>query len=249
MTKPEIIKNLKKMGIEVDNKQKKEILYAVYQKAKKGESLEKVEAKTVIPEDSPDRLDGSTSAPIAESPPTPALEDIGLPVGGIVGGTVPEAPKKQTETEKRMAAEIEALKRKDEETQRTLKMLYDVADKGRIFNYENKTRGKKPFKIQLSVLGGKTIIGWRTLKDEKVMHPSTGKQIGEIQQYELILLSSTGEKETITVNGYPAFSEARYGERIHCEVVSRKEDWEGNSKFDVKLPDGRTITIDSRFAN
>ena len=130
-----------------------------------------------------------------------------------------------------------------------LKMLYATADKSRIFTYQNARAEKKPFVIKLSVYNGSIITGWRTLKDESVFHPTTGKQVGEIQVYEVKVLTKDGQEETVVINGYPSFSEARYGERIDCTVNGRKEDWAGNLTLDVQLPDNRTISIDSRFVN
>jgi hypothetical protein len=145
--------------------------------------------------------------------------------------------------------EIEILKKRDAENQEKLKMLYEVADKGRVFNYESRRAEKKPLKVKLSVYKGKTIIGWQTLKDELIKHPSTGLTVGEKQEYEIALLDKEGNEEKILINGYPAFSDARYGERIECDVVGKREDYEGNIDFDLQLPDGRKITINSRFVN
>lgn len=136
-----------------------------------------------------------------------------------------------------------------DEVQKQLKMLYEVADKGRIYNYESQRTEKKPLRVKLSVYQDKTIIGWRTIKDKAVFHPTTGKQVGEEQEYELLLLDKEGKSSLSTVHGYPNFSEARYSERVECEVTGKKEDWDGKLTFDVKLPDGRTISLDSKFVN
>ena len=49
--------------------------------------------------------------------------------------------------------QIEALEKRDAEKDEKLKMLVEVADKGRVFNYENQQAGagKKVKKIRLSV--------------------------------------------------------------------------------------------------
>lgn len=134
-------------------------------------------------------------------------------------------------------------------TQEMLKMLYETADKGRIYNYESQqNQTKKPLKVHLSKFQDGIIVGWRTVKDQGVYHPTTGKQIGEEQEYEL-LLDKAGTIQPVVLNGYPAFSAARYTERLEAEVVGRKEDYDGKVTFDVKLPEGRTISLDARFVN
>jgi len=158
-------------------------------------------------------------------------------------------PEEMVKNVSALQAEIEALKKKDAENQEKLKMLYEVADKGRVFNYESQRAEKKPLRVKLSAYNGKTIIGWRTLKDELIKHPTTGLTVGEVQEYELWLLNSDGSEERTIIHGYPAFSDARYRERIECEVIGKKEDYQGNIEYDVQLPDGRKISLNSRFIN
>lgn len=135
--------------------------------------------------------------------------------------------------------------------QEQIKMLTAVADKGRMFNYENQQQGaqKKPMKVKLSIYNNCYIIGWKTNKDELVKHPTTGLTVGEIQEYEVSLLSKDGQLSTALINGYPAFSNARYGERCECEVVGKSEDFAGNLEFDLLLPDGQKLKLSSRFIN
>jgi hypothetical protein len=154
---------------------------------------------------------------------------------------IPGAPVKE-ET-------VSISKKEWDEVNARLKLLYEVADKGRVFNYENQKAEKKPIKVKLSIYNNKIIIGWRTLRDELVKHPTTGKTVGEKQEYEIMLLDKEGNQITMIVDGYDSFSNARYGERIEAEVISRKEDWQGNTTFNISLPDGRKIELDSRFVN
>ena len=81
------------------------------------------------------------------------------------------------------------------------------------------------------------------------MHPTTGRTVGENQEYEVLVLDKEGKTNKYTVNGYPQFSEARYAERIEAEVSGKKEDFDGKMTFTLSLPDGRTIDLDSRFVN
>ena len=148
-----------------------------------------------------------------------------------------------------LVAKIESLEKKDLENQEKLKALYEVSDKGRMLNYENKQAGKQPMKVKLSIYDGKLIIGWRTMKDIKIFHPTTGVQIGEEQQMEVLLLDKEGKTEKTSFNSYSSFSDARYTERIEAEVIGKKEDYQGNLSFDLLLPDGRQIELNSRFVN
>ena len=152
----------------------------------------------------------------------------------------PEAPK----TDK-----IEISKAEWERTQEQLKMLTEVADKGRVMQYESNKAEKKPIKVKLALYNGGIVVGWRTIKDELVKHPTTGLTVGEVQQYELKVLDKDGNTSEVAINGYPQFSNARYDKRIEVEVVSKSEDYQGNIAFDVRLDDGRVVKIDSRFVN
>lgn len=134
--------------------------------------------------------------------------------------------------------------------QAQLKMLTEVADKGRMFNYQaSQTQGKQPLKVKVSVLNNAIITGWRTIKDELVKHPTTGVTVGEQQQYEVILTDKEGKPTTATIDGYKRFSEIRYTDRIECDVVGKREDWDGKITFDIVTPDGQQLSVDSRFVN
>src|SRR3990167_8077635 len=93
---------------------------------------------------------------------------------------------------------VTELERKDNENQAKLKMLYDVADKGRVFNYENTKAEKQAFKVKLSIFGDGIIVGWRTVRDDLVKHPTTGLTVGENQEYELLLLDNEGKTKKVT---------------------------------------------------
>ena len=155
----------------------------------------------------------------------------------------------ENETMTKLLAEVEELKRKDEENQKKLKMLYEVADKGRVFNYENSNAEKKPMKVKLSEYGGGLIIGWKTLKDELVKHPTTGLVVGENQEYELLILNADGQTTRVIISGYPAFSNSRYSSRIEAEVIGKSEDYNGNITYNLLLSDGRQISLAGQFIN
>ncbi len=163
----------------------------------------------------------------------------------------PEIPQ-PTPTEvlmQNLLTKIEVLEKKSADDSKTIEMLKEVADKGRVFNYESQRAEKKPIKVKLSIYNEQIIIGWRTLKDELIKHPTTGLTVGEKQEYELKLLNKDGTENTVLVSGYPSFSDARYTERVECEVVGKKEDYKGNIEFEVEIPNYGRKTLDSRFVN
>lgn len=182
-------------------------------------------------------------------------EVVGEVVGGVVNAHVAtHNTSARVEVDKevldKLLATVQELKDKDVENQEKLELLYGVADKGRLMNAESqRAGGQKSMKVKLSVFADGIITGWRTVKDELVKHPTTGLLVGEVQEYELVVLGNDGDIKKITVNGYPQFSDARYNERVEAEVVSKKEDFKGNMTFDVKLSNGKVIELDSRFVN
>ena len=135
--------------------------------------------------------------------------------------------------------------------QEQLVMLQDVADKGRVFNYESRkaATGKKAKRIKLSVLDGKYVIGWATLKDNLIKSPSTGLVVSEEQQYEVLLLAPDDSITKVKIDSYSRFTDVRYNERVEVDVISQSEDYEGKITFDVKLPDGREIKLGGQFLN
>jgi hypothetical protein len=165
--------------------------------------------------------------------------------------TTPKTPQ-PTPTEatlQNLLIKLEKLEKKSIEDSKTIEMLTAVADKGRVFNYESQRSEKKPSKVKLSIFNGKIIIGWKTIRDDLVKHPTTGATVGEKQEYELKLLSKDGIESIAVVDGYPAFSNARYSERIECEVVGKKEDYKGNIEFEIDIPSFGKKILDSRFVN
>ncbi len=145
---------------------------------------------------------------------------------------------------------IEELERLNAESQKNYQMLYAVADKGRLFNWESKQGGgSQGQKVKLSIVDNKVLVGWKTLRDELVHDPKTGRTTGEFQQYELLLYGNDGQHSTKIVDGYLNFSNLRYENRIDCQVLGRSESYEGKITFEVGLEDGRKVNLDGRFVN
>src|SRR5262245_28566996 len=125
-----------------------------------------------------------------------------------------DKPEVVESTPVKQEKKIEITETQWNQLQEDLRRLNAVADKGRIQNYESaQATVKKPLEVKLSEYDGAIIVGWRTVTDISVFHETTGKQIGEVQEYE-ILLDRNGLIEKRSLRGYPAFSEARYGKRF-----------------------------------
>lgn len=172
----------------------------------------------------------------------------------VTNGTIPKVHVTAIPTMPTDLDNITISKKEWEEVHKQLKMLNAVADQGRKFNYENANAEKKPIKVKLSIYNGNIIVGWRMVRDDLVKHPTTGKTVGEQHESELMLLGKDDKGEynvssKVLLNSFQSFSDAHYNERIECEVVSRREDYGGKIDFDVLLPDGQIITINSRFVN
>ena len=136
-----------------------------------------------------------------------------------------------------------------EEQDKKLEMLEAVADKSRVFNYQNRGKRKEAIKVHLAVCDGKYLIGWKTLKDQLIKHPVTGVVTGEVQEYEIKLIDDDGKTSTQIINSYPAFSDVRYNERVLVDVINKTTDYDDNVTYEVRLPKGRQIKLPSQFVN
>jgi len=128
-------------------------------------------------------------------------------------------------------------------------MLRHVADKGRLEKYEEQNRGKTPMKVRVSKYGGGYIVGWRTVKDNLIKNPTTGRTVGEEQEFEVLILKEDSKVEKRVINGYPAFSDARYNDRVEVTVSNKATDWEGRATYTVSLPDGRDYQLAEQYIN
>ena len=163
---------------------------------------------------------------------------------------IEEAKQLDKELKEAISETVSIPKAEWEQVQKTLEMLTSVADKGRVYNYESQQKtDKKPKKVKLSKYDGGVIIAWETKKDELVKHPVTGATVGENQQIEVKILMPSGDIVSKDLNSYVQFSNARYDERIECEVIGTSESYTGQIKWTLSLPDGRNLQIDPRYVN
>lgn len=149
----------------------------------------------------------------------------------------PEPAKEETITVSR--AEFESLK----------SLVEAVSDKGRMLAYQTRqAAGTKPINIKLSKFAGGYIVAWKNSKDTLVYHPTTGRQVGEEQEYTVKVLKSDGAIEEI-VMPLREFNEVKYADRVTVQVVGKSEDYDGKLTYKVQLPDGRIVDIGSPFVN
>ena len=163
---------------------------------------------------------------------------------------MPRKKKEEISEEVEQPETISIPKAEWENVQKTLEMLKSVADKGRVYNYESQQKtDKKPKRVKLSFHNGGLIIAWETQKDELVKHPVTGATVGENQQIQVKILMPNGDIVSKDFNSYVSFSNARYDERVECEVIGISEDYNGKITWTLALPDGRHITLSPNFVN
>lgn len=197
--------------------------------------------------------------PLPPTPPTPEtvveaarIRDAAEPKEERVAAHAvhDDSPARGAVPEDALLKRLAELERRDAENQKKLQMLEAVADKGRVFSWESRQNKQgHGQKVRISVIDGNFLVGWRTVRDELVNDPRTGRTIGELQQYELKLLSSDGTETTREVNGYLNFSNLRYERQVECPILSRSESYDGSTTFRIGLPDGREVSLASNFIN
>lgn len=187
------------------------------------------------------------------SPKEEAAFASGLPANALEKAT-PEAPKPETTMVNKSAldkliAKVDALEEKSKKDDKKLDMLEYAADKGRVFNYKNRQVSDRLMTVKLSIHDDKYVVAWRNAYDIIKYHPMTGLPTGEEQQIEIILLDKDGKTAKEMINSYQAFSDIKYAKRVDCQIMSKKQDFKGNWTYDIKLPDGRIISLDQAFLN
>ena len=140
--------------------------------------------------------------------------------------------------------QLEKLLKTVEEQGKRIEILTQAADKGRMFWAENQNKKTELRRVKVTTIGGKFVLAWRTVKDIVEKNPLSGVW-SENQEYEFIFADDT----RLPVVGYNKFAELQYGAKVESEVLSRKENADGSVVLEVKLPDGRTVEVDSRFVN
>lgn len=163
---------------------------------------------------------------------------------------VPDTGKKGDKGKKKEEAEdtvpvpratLEKLLDRVEKLEKDNEILKEVQDKSKLQRVsELRAAGKLVKNVNLNVLMGKIIVGWRKVKDDVYLDEQN--RIHEEQVIEVIF-EDKSKKEL----DYRSFS--RLNSKLKGEVIAEKKDRDGNTNFTVLLPDGKEIDIDIKFVN
>lgn len=160
-------------------------------------------------------------------------------------------------TEEKKVVEKEAVKTSDGEKVVLDKAKYEallnrldrveaVANKGRLANYDQKTKQEFGRDAYIGVWDDKFILGWKDLVTNKCeKNPTTGVW----QEDQKILLILDGDEE-VTID-YQVFVRGFKKEKV--EIVSESKDNIGNINFSVSVLSGdsagKKLDINSKFIN
>lgn len=108
---------------------------------------------------------------------------------------------------------------------------------------EMRRAGKLVKSVKVRQIGGKFIIGWKTLENDVFMQE--GRLI-EKQTLEYYLKDQT-DKDKKNVINLREF--AVTPQLVSCEVTAENKDAEGNLTFSVRAPDGEQFNIGLSFVN
>ena len=136
---------------------------------------------------------------------------------------------------------LDSILLKQEEQEKELKVLREVADKSRLHWFEEKTKGVKVRVVKLTTFKGLVILGWKTVIDE-VFQDANGvwqeKQILEIHLED-------GEKTSLNYIDF-----VRRTEKIPAEIISKETNEEqGTETLKVKTKAGKEYKIGIQFVN
>lgn len=145
--------------------------------------------------------------------------------------------EKPTEMITVSVSEFEALKAK-------IEMLTEVADKGRLANWQSKHLDFKLHKVMVNTLNGVIINGWKTVKNEVGKNPTTGLWFEDQQnEYHFVDESKPQTLRLIDAN--------RLIQKVSAEIVKRTSITDENGQHDILTVDvaGTQYDIDAQFVN
>ena len=123
--------------------------------------------------------------------------------------------------------------------------IEEVADKGRLDEFEKKTAGKNPKKkiVNLQCYKGKVIVAWSNMITNDVTKNPDTKRIIEDQTTELTYEDGTKEKVE-----YQLWQSKRTV--LKTVLESKKEDLDtGETVFTLVAQDGRKFEVNAKFVN
>ena len=163
-------------------------------------------------------------------PTTPKKEEVKMPAA-------PSEKVPETVTVSKTSMD-EILKKLDAQEQQ-IKMLTEISDKSRKFNWDQKNQDFSKEIVRLSWYKNQMVVAWRTVKDE-VFQDGRGVW-HENQIMEIILADNT----RLEVN-YLDF--VKFISKKEASVISRYTTPEGKAVMRVDV-DGKQVDIDETFVN
>lgn len=117
-------------------------------------------------------------------------------------------------------------------------MLTAVADKGRLQRYQAANQTEQNRNCRVSMLGGKVIVGWATVKNEVQKNMSGIWSESQVVQ----IVTEDGEKSEM-----PYIEFARVP-KVQGEIVGRSNEG-GVETLKIRMEDGRVVSLDRTFVN
>jgi len=158
-----------------------------------------------------------------------------------------EVEKKEAETTVEVKkADLEVIMKKLEDQSKTIDLLYQAADKGRLAKAMWDEKGTnvliRTAKISKYEPNGKLIIGWKLTKNQSEI--INGRWI---EDQKTMLVFEDGETAEISLLDF-----YRYISRVSGEIISRTQkfiDGVEDEILKISLSDGRTLEISSQYVN
>lgn len=197
----------------------------------------------------PKTAEGNNTPPVTENntPPAQSKKEETVPVEKKM---LQDILKRVEGTEEELKETKKLLEEKDEE----IDMLKQVADVGRMAQWEDKHRGSILNTVKLGLYDGRAIIGWDKMQKNDVKVLANGNVVVN-QTTRLLLLGDTDKdgkrgKPIEKVIDYADFSTSTTMEE--CEVIKkvREETEDGEVlMYKIRRKDGQELIISPTFLN
>ncbi len=157
------------------------------------------------------------------------------------GSATSQASKPKVETIMVNKKVLDQILAKQESQDKEIEMLREVADKSRLYWWEEKNKKPTTKVVRLTVIEGKIVVGWKTIIDE--VFQDTNGIFHEKQVIEIYF--EDGTKKSLN---YIDFT--RLTNKIEVELIKRMKDEEqGTESVTVKTKEGKEYTIGIEFIN
>ena len=139
---------------------------------------------------------------------------------------------------------LETLKKDIEGLKEDKNMLLQIADKKALANFYARHQSRLPKEVKLRTIGGKVILGWRTVRDDDNENSINPRNIiNRVQEIELVF--EDGSKQKYFYGDY-----CKKYSTVKARVVSSTTDQNGNIALKVvRLDNGKEYEIDIKYVN